>query len=160
MRLITHNLLACNVKGCQTRFPLEITVGPDVEVPGAPRSALDERPPSPATIAPAISHTASEVDEAGLAVLVARIDWPAFVAGAGQLGIHGLPQQPPQGTAAAAAAAGAGATTTTAPVDWGLVRRALLEVSLRNGQLRCPGCKRVYPVTNGIPNMVLLEDEI
>ena len=28
------------------------------------------------------------------------------------------------------------------------------------GVLMCPNCKRKYPIKNGIPNMILKEDEL
>ena len=36
----------------------------------------------------------------------------------------------------------------------------LLEVDVLDGQLECPETGRVFPITNGIPNMVLNEDEV
>ena len=37
---------------------------------------------------------------------------------------------------------------------------ALLEIELINGSLVCPETSRKFPVTDGIPNMLLNEDEI
>jgi len=36
-----------------------------------------------------------------------------------------------------------------------LVRRQIVE-----GQMECPNCERVYEIKNGIPNMLLREDEV
>jgi len=36
-----------------------------------------------------------------------------------------------------------------------LVKRQITE-----GELQCPNCERVYEIKNGIPNMLLNEDEI
>jgi multifunctional methyltransferase subunit TRM112 len=36
----------------------------------------------------------------------------------------------------------------------------LLEIEIVNGSLTCPETGRVFPITNGIPNMLLNEDEI
>ena len=37
---------------------------------------------------------------------------------------------------------------------------ALLEIELINGNLVCPETNRKFPVSDGIPNMLLNEDEI
>ena len=34
------------------------------------------------------------------------------------------------------------------------------ETGLKAGYLECPSCARQYPVMNGIPNMLLHEDEV
>ncbi|EFA79243.1 hypothetical protein PPL_07661 [Heterostelium album PN500] len=36
----------------------------------------------------------------------------------------------------------------------------LCNVKVMTGQLTCPNCQRVYPIDQGIPNMLLKEDEI
>lgn len=35
-----------------------------------------------------------------------------------------------------------------------------MEVDILNGELICPESGRKFPITNGIPNMLLNEDEI
>lgn len=39
------------------------------------------------------------------------------------------------------------------------VHHVLLEVEVINGELVCPETERVFPINNGIPNMLLNEDE-
>lgn len=36
----------------------------------------------------------------------------------------------------------------------------LLEIEIVNGSLICPETGRVFPISNGIPNMLLNEDEV
>lgn len=36
----------------------------------------------------------------------------------------------------------------------------LLEIDVLEGQLECPETGRVFPITDGIPNMLLNEDEV
>ncbi len=40
------------------------------------------------------------------------------------------------------------------------VHHALMNVHLKTGRLECRRCARLYPVANGIPNMLLHEDEV
>lgn len=40
------------------------------------------------------------------------------------------------------------------------VHHVLLEVEIINGELICPESGRKFPISNGIPNMLLNEDEI
>jgi multifunctional methyltransferase subunit TRM112 len=40
------------------------------------------------------------------------------------------------------------------------VHHALLELHLEEGALTCPETGRKFPVTKGIPNMLLHEDEV
>lgn len=36
----------------------------------------------------------------------------------------------------------------------------LLEIDIIEGQLECPETGRIFPITQGIPNMLLNEDEV
>lgn len=38
--------------------------------------------------------------------------------------------------------------------------RVLLEIDIINGELVCPETGRKFPINNGIPNMLLNEDEV
>lgn len=40
------------------------------------------------------------------------------------------------------------------------VHHVLLEVDIVNGELVCPETGRKFPINNGIPNMLLNEDEV
>lgn len=40
------------------------------------------------------------------------------------------------------------------------LHRVLIETHITEAKLICDSCKRVYPVVNGITNMILQEDEI
>ncbi|KAJ7671616.1 hypothetical protein DFH06DRAFT_1037425, partial [Mycena polygramma] len=72
VRLITHNLLACHVKGCTSNnFPLELK---DVQV------VLRE----------------SEFNPDFLRGFMPKLDWPALIGAGRQLGDTSLPDQPPE----------------------------------------------------------------
>lgn len=40
------------------------------------------------------------------------------------------------------------------------VHHVLLEIDIINGELTCPETGRKFPINNGIPNMLLNEDEV
>lgn len=40
------------------------------------------------------------------------------------------------------------------------LHHVLLEVDITEGQLECPETGRKFPISNGIPNMLLNEDEV
>jgi multifunctional methyltransferase subunit TRM112 len=74
-----------------------------------------------------------------------RIDWPALVSTSHALGIAVLPEAKPE------------------DMDEALLKQlhhVLLESRVVNGKLVCPGCERVYPIIDSIPNMLLTEDEV
>lgn len=41
-----------------------------------------------------------------------------------------------------------------------MAHHALLEIDIINGELICPETGRKFPITDGIPNMLLNEDEV
>jgi multifunctional methyltransferase subunit TRM112 len=36
----------------------------------------------------------------------------------------------------------------------------LFEHYLKSGKMTCPGCGHLFPIKDGIPNMLLVEDEV
>ncbi|KAA1476382.1 Trm112p-domain-containing protein [Dentipellis sp. KUC8613] len=121
VRLITHNLLACHAKNCNTNnFPLQLQ---DVQV------ALRE----------------AEFNPDFLRGFLPRIEWPALVGAARQLGDTSLPLEQPE------------------MIDDDFLKHlhhVLLEIHIDEGAMVCPNCKHVYPISSGIPNMLLAENEI
>lgn len=135
MRLLTQNLLVCNVRACvetasreggtSRAFPLRV-------VPAA-TGGLEERK--------------SEFSAARVLALLPKLDWTALRATAAQMGVAELPVAPPPDPAA----------------DEPFLRALhtlVLDVHLVEGALVCPHCGREYPVHGGIPNMLLGEDEL
>ncbi|KAJ7284667.1 Trm112p-domain-containing protein [Mycena rebaudengoi] len=121
VRLITHNLLACHVKGCNSNnFPLEFK---DVQV------VLRE----------------SDFNPDFLKGFLPKIEWTALTSAARQLGDTTLPDQMPE----------------MLDDDFlKLLHHVLLEIHVEEGIMICPNCKHNYPISNGIPNMLLAEHEI
>ncbi|TFK96509.1 hypothetical protein BDV98DRAFT_555237 [Pterulicium gracile] len=74
-----------------------------------------------------------------------KLDWGALVDTARQLGDDSLPLEQPE------------------MFDDDFLRKlhhVLLEVSVEEGAMVCPNCSHIYPISNGIPNMLLAENEI
>lgn len=122
MKLLTHNMLACKIKGVKTGYPFLIE-------------------------ATAVEKRDADYNPDFLKHMFSRIDWPAFLAGAEGLGCReGLPEH----------------VTEDMLSDDSFLQKfhhALLEVTLEEGALVCPETGRKFPVSKGIPNLLLNEDE-
>ncbi|KAH9617746.1 hypothetical protein KSS87_011505 [Heliosperma pusillum] len=79
--------------------------------------------------------------------IFSKIEWKAFVEAAKSLGYSELPED-----------------VDPSELDnqdfTGKFHHALLELHLEEGALICPETGRKFPVTKGIPNMLLHEDEV
>eukprot|EP00696_Hemimastix_kukwesjijk_P010949 gnl/Hemi2/23770_TR7978_c0_g1_i1.p1 gnl/Hemi2/23770_TR7978_c0_g1~~gnl/Hemi2/23770_TR7978_c0_g1_i1.p1 ORF type:complete len:125 (+),score=23.17 gnl/Hemi2/23770_TR7978_c0_g1_i1:59-433(+) len=79
--------------------------------------------------------------------ILPRIDWPALNLSAVQIGLAPLPE-----------------TITEEMLQseevLRMIHRALLEVIVKEGQLVCNLCGKQYPISRGIPNMLLGESEM
>ncbi|KAJ3330597.1 hypothetical protein HDU76_005287 [Blyttiomyces sp. JEL0837] len=121
MRLVTHNMLMCHVKGCSgDNFPLRIE-----------EAELDS--------------IEAEFNEGFMRRLVTKIEWNALVKTAFSLGVDQLPEVPPES------------------IDEEFLRRlhrVLMETMVKEGRMVCNGCGHIYPIHDGIPNMLLQEDEV
>ena len=130
MRLLTHNTMRNNSKEAKGNgFPLSIQA---VEV-----QVIDE---------PSNTSMTQEQQEKFVQKILPILEWPALVQAASELGISTLPP-----------------TLTTDLVESPAFLRALyhilMNVHLIKGMLTCPVTGREFPVTDGIPNMMLEEDE-
>jgi len=78
--------------------------------------------------------------------MIPRLDWRALVLSASQVTVV-IPAEPP---------------ANLAENDELLhnLHTVLMEIHILEGELVCPGCQRVYPIRDGIPNMLLNEDEV
>ena len=80
--------------------------------------------------------------------MLTKIDYNVFCAAAKQLDSNvELPETPPD-------------KDTTDEEPYKKIHHALMEISLVEGNLICPESGRKFPVNNGIPNMLLNEDEV
>ncbi|XP_065162598.1 multifunctional methyltransferase subunit TRM112-like protein [Atheta coriaria] len=80
--------------------------------------------------------------------IIPKLDWPVLVKAAGAIGkVNELPA----------------AITQDLENDTEFLKKVhhvLLEVEVVNGELVCPETGRKFPISNGIPNMLLNEDEV
>eukprot|EP00088_Acartia_fossae_P025766 TRINITY_DN2654_c0_g2_i1.p1 TRINITY_DN2654_c0_g2~~TRINITY_DN2654_c0_g2_i1.p1 ORF type:complete len:125 (-),score=17.00 TRINITY_DN2654_c0_g2_i1:937-1311(-) len=90
----------------------------------------------------------AEFNQEFIAKIIPKVDWDALRRAAEQLGhLESLPLAVPQGF----------------ENDTDFLKQAhhaLYEIELINGNLVCPETGRKFPVSDGIPNMLLNEDEI
>ncbi|GLD94220.1 hypothetical protein PINS_up002831 [Pythium insidiosum] len=81
--------------------------------------------------------------------MLTKLDYAAFLQGAKSLGVaDGLPEQ---------------YDAAQHSTDEELLRKvhhALLDVHVKSGKLICPESGREFPIVDGIPNMLLREDEV
>ncbi|KAL7411148.1 hypothetical protein BDY24DRAFT_410288 [Mrakia frigida] len=77
-----------------------------------------------------------------------KIEWSALVDTAKTLGDTSLPEEAPD--------------PSVAPPEAVLkaLHHVLMEIHIEEGAMICPNCNHTYPISNGIPNMLLAEHEI
>ncbi|GAQ90207.1 hypothetical protein KFL_006130040 [Klebsormidium nitens] len=122
MRLLTHNMLACNIKGVTKGYPLKIEA-----------TKTEEKE--------------TDFNAGFLRHIYPKLDWKALREAAASLGLEELPEQ----------------VEPSQLEDEDFLRRfhhVLLEIHLEEGALVCPETGRRFPVSKGIPNMLLNEDEV
>ena len=122
MRLITHNMLCCNIKGVTNGYPLRIE-------------------------AELVEVRETEFDADFITNMLAKIEYSALVAGAVALGYEELPAEITEELKANEA-------------FLQKVHHALLDLHMMEGNLVCPETGRPFAVKDGIPNMLLHEDEV
>ncbi|TDH69025.1 hypothetical protein CCR75_000901 [Bremia lactucae] len=82
--------------------------------------------------------------------MLTKLDWDAFLMGAKALKLaDGLPETLPSAE-----------TNCTDDETLRTIHHVLLEVHVKQGKLVCPESHRVFPIIDGIPNMLLNEDEV
>ncbi|WVR03910.1 hypothetical protein IAU60_000909 [Kwoniella sp. DSM 27419] len=74
-----------------------------------------------------------------------KLDWPALVDTARSLGDTTLPDTMPE---------------SMTEDQLRALHHVLMEMHVEEGNMTCRGCGHVYPISNGIPNMLLAEHEV
>lgn len=105
------------------------------------------------------------MDKEFLLGLLPKVDISALMSAVRQLGPHcdpPLTDLPEEGLLSAAVKRGGGDAPSPLLDDATIssLHRALFDVYLVEGYLICPDTGRKFPVREGIPNMILHEDEI
>jgi multifunctional methyltransferase subunit TRM112 len=124
MKLMTHNLLACNKKGCTTNnFPLKI-------------------------IATQTGLINAEYDEDLVKKMLKKLDLPALTLACKDVGVYKfdfetLPQDDFENSEVLK-----------------YIHHCIFEVTITTGKLQCPNCGKEYQIADGIPNLILNDDEI
>ncbi|KAA0151143.1 hypothetical protein FNF27_05621 [Cafeteria roenbergensis] len=134
MRLVTQNLLTCQVKAC-----MDTAATPDGGFLSYPLKVVPD--------AGGLKQVASPFDEGVAKSILPRLDWAALRKTAAELGVAALPEEVPAG----------------AESDAGFLRSVyalVFDIHLEEGNLLCPHCGRAYPVRKGVPNMLLRDDEM
>ncbi len=94
-----------------------------------------------------VKHEPSEFNPAAILRLLPKLDWAALRKTAKELGIADLPPSPPQ----------------KAGEDQAFLKSVhdlVMDIHVMEGSLVCPHCARAYPIKNGIPNMLLTDEEL
>ena len=150
MRLLTQNLLVCNVRACvetATRGGGSIGSGGGGGGGVISGAASLSFPLRVEVSAGGLEQRPSDFSAARVLALLPKLDWPALRATAAQMGIAELPPAPPAAPAEDEAFLRS-------------VHTLVLDVHVTEGSLLCPHCARVYPIHKGIPNMLLSEAEL
>ena len=178
MRLLTHNMLASNVKvrafrpPPRSRVSLSAVATSRGSEAGHARATVSDPsrsrlvPFSPPSQTPLLRQGTTSGFPLRIEVLqkeerdaefhveflvntLGKIEWDAFVGAARSIGADdGLPKTKPE---------------VDVSNDEAFLRafhHALLEVHVQEGYLVCPDSGRRFPITKGIPNMLLNEDEV
>ncbi|KAK8861481.1 hypothetical protein IAR55_002302 [Kwoniella newhampshirensis] len=74
-----------------------------------------------------------------------KLDWKALVDTARSLGDTTLPETMPE---------------SMTEDQLRALHHVLMEMHVEEGNMTCRGCGHVYPISNGIPNMLLAEHEV
>ncbi|KAG7356306.1 Trm112p-like protein [Nitzschia inconspicua] len=132
MRLLTHNFLQSNVKGTTNGYPLKIE---------ATNIIVEESP----------------MDVGLVTRMVAKVDYGALVAAVSEIRatellaaeqIPDIPTEKPD----------LQVTDSNALLE--ALHVILFNIHILEGSLICPDTGRQFPIKDGIPNMMLHEDEI
>jgi multifunctional methyltransferase subunit TRM112 len=94
-----------------------------------------------------MKQESSELNADLIKNLLPKLNWPALKQTAKDLQLADLPNELPSDYAS----------------DAGFIQSVhdlIMDIHVLNGYLQCPNCARKYPIVNGVPNMILKEDEL
>ncbi|CAG9761762.1 unnamed protein product [Ceutorhynchus assimilis] len=155
MKLLTHNMLTSKcIRGVNVGYPLVINIIRNMKL--FTHNMLTTKCKKGVLVGYPLNIKASDIRISSvdfnpdfISKIIPKIDWPVLYSAAESIGhSENLPKEAP-------------------PEDYEtnedflkIAHKALLEVEVVHGELVCPESGRKFPINNGIPNMLLNEDEI
>ncbi|EER16143.1 Protein trm112, putative [Perkinsus marinus ATCC 50983] len=141
--------MMCNRKQCSGGYPLRICPKEKGDV--GMKDSLDESSPEPEEPQerPAFKVEESEFNPDFIRHMLDKLEWDALVATLPQC--EGLTQSLPP------------SYTDSDKEDENFLKAVhdvIIDYHILEADLKCPKCDRVYPITKGIPNMLLQDDEV
>lgn len=162
MKLLTHNFLTSKaLKGVKVGHPLILNVSPAIReesslnlshmhipmlVTLSESSWLTLNPPPPPFQIVQKEEKSVTFNAEFLTRMLPRLHWGTVCTVAEQVGVEGLPSELSE------------QDSTNNDVLQKL-HHVLLEIDVIEGNLKCPETGRLFPITDGIPNMLLNEFE-
>jgi len=131
MRLISHNLLSCHAKSCS----------PPTNFPLLFKNCTK------------VEIHQTEFNPNFLRSFLSKLDWSALWSATRSLGVEDLSSTAPQLPAH-------GDLNDDQIQQLKSLHHALLEIHVQDGTMVCPSCGHVFTIKDGIPNMLLHEDEV
>jgi multifunctional methyltransferase subunit TRM112 len=136
MRLLTHNVMRNNAAAAsKSTSPPRITAATKIRVDEPPTSSCNDDDENDNAVVEFAKH------------ILPILDWDELVHAAGALGLHSLPPL----------------VTPELAADDGFLRalyHVVMNVHLVDGMLTCTITGREFPVSDGIVNMMLEEEEV
>ncbi|CAI4776071.1 AFH_G0047560.mRNA.1.CDS.1 [Saccharomyces cerevisiae] len=130
MKFLTTNFLKCSVKACDTsndNFPLQYD-GSKCQL---------------------VQDESIEFNPEFLLNIVDRVDWPAVLTVAAELGNNALPPTKPSFPSSIQE------LTDNDMAILNDLHTLLLQTSIAEGEMKCRNCGHIYYIKNGIPNLLL-----
>lgn len=130
VRLITHNLIACNARTCSPphNFPLRFQDVKSIEI------------------------RETDFDRSFIQGFLNKLDFHALLYASRALGDAGLPDSIPTEQF--------DHPDQIPDETYAALHHALLEIHVQEGNMVCPSCGHIFAIKDGIPNMLLAEHEI
>lgn len=136
MRLFTHNFLQCHVKGCNTNnYPLKFL--------SSKNQGIEDGVDGNHTIE--IEYKDMEYNPEFIRSYINKINLPALQKAVQDLELDMIiPDE----------------LNIEDEETVKMLHKILFETFIKNGKMKCLGCDHIYPIRDGIPNMLLAEDEV
>jgi multifunctional methyltransferase subunit TRM112 len=143
MRLLTHNMIQCNVnsKTCPTgsKYPLKLNVDDWETMP--------------------VDYNQEFLQE----TLFSKVNWSALMATCKSLNwplLKSLTEQKDDDEEEKGMADIEEGPEPGSDAWWHLLHDILLQRNIKEGYMKCSGCEHIFPIKASIPNMLLSNEEI